>query len=208
MAKYIVEFICTFFLVFTIGMCVLDPGAGNLAPVGIGMMLVALVFAGGHISGAHYNPAVTLALSVRGRCAWAHVPGYIISTLAAGLAGAALVLWFKGNPEAVPLVLDLKKALAAEFLFTFALAFVILNVATAKGTAGNSFYGLAIGMTVLGGAYAVGGVSGGSFNPAVSLALVVLGKLTIKQMIAYVAVQLFAGAVAGVLFKVLNPQDK
>jgi len=208
MAKYITEFICTFFLVFTIGMCVLDPGAGNLAPLAIGMVLVAMVFAGGHISGAHYNPAVTLALSVRGRCAWAHLPGYFIATLAAGLVGAALVLWFKGFPDAVPLVLDLKKALAAEFLFTFALAFVILNVATAKGTSGNSFYGLAIGITVLAGAYAVGGVSGGSFNPAVSLALVVLGKLTIVQMAAYIAVQLVAGAVAGVVFKALNPQDQ
>ena len=100
------------------------------------------------------------------------------------------------------------KALAAEFLFTFALVSVILNVATAKGTEGNSFYGFAIGFTVLAGAYAVGGISGGSFNPAVTLALLLFGKLSATQLIAYIITQIIAGIAAGVVFKIVNPDDK
>lgn len=208
MAKYIVEFIGAFFLVFTIGMCVLDPGAGNMAPVAIGMVLAVMIFSGGHVSGGHYNPAVTTAVTVRGKSPWPALPGYFIGQLLAGFVAAYLVLWFKGNPAGVPLTIDLTKALAAEFIFTFALTNTVLNVATAKGTAGNSFYGLAIGLTVLVGAYAVGGVSGGAFNPAVTLALVVMGKLTMAQFAAYVAVQLVAGAAAGVLFRSLHPTDR
>jgi len=208
MKKYIIEFIGTFFLVLTIGMTVLDPGAGPLAPLAIGSVLAIMIFSGGHVSGAHYNPAVTTAVTIRGRSAISDIPGYMIAQLAAGAAAALLVLWFKGNPEPSPLAIDLPKALLAEFLFTFALANTVINVATAKGTSGNSFYGLAIGFTVLAGAYAVGGISGGSFNPAVSLALVLFGKLSIPQMVAYIVVQLAAGASAGMLFKFINPEDK
>ncbi len=207
MAKYVVEFIGAFFLVFTIGMCVIEPGAGHLAPLAIGMVLAVMIFAGGHISGGHYNPAVTTAVTVRGKSPMASLPGYFVAQLAAGFVATILVLWFKGRPEIALMPVDLPQALAAEFIFTFALANTVLNVATAKGTAGNSFYGLAIGMTVLAGAYAVGGVSGGAFNPAVTLGLVVMGKLTVSQMIAYIVVQLAAGAVAGMVFRALNPQD-
>lgn len=208
MAKYIVEFIGAFFLVFTIGMCVLEPGAGAMAPLAIGLVLAVMIFSGGHISGGHYNPAVTTAVTVRGKSPLAALPGYFIAQLIAGAAASALALWFKGHPAPVPLAIDLPKALAAEFLFTFALTNTVLNVATAKGTSGNSFYGLAIGTTVLAGAYAVGGVSGGSFNPAVTLGLFFMGKLGVAHVLAYVVTQLVAGIAAGALFRALNPDDK
>lgn len=207
MAKYIVEFIGTFFLVFTVGMCVLDPGAGHMAPVAIGLVLAVMIFSGGHVSGGHYNPAVTTAVTVRGKSPFSALPGYFISQVAAGAVASFAVLWFKGNPASAPLAVDLPKALAAEFIFTFALTNTVLNVATAKGTAGNSFYGLAIGATVLAGAYAVGSVSGGAFNPAVAAGLLVMGKLGVGTVLAYVGTQLVAGIAAGALFRALNPGD-
>jgi aquaporin Z len=208
MRKYLVEFIGAFFLVFTIGMCVLEPGAGVLAPLAIGSVLAIMIFSGGHVSGAHYNPAVTTGVTVRGRASVSDLAGYFIAQLTAGAAAASLAMWFKGCPANEPFTLDLTKALLAEFLFTFALANTVINVATAKGTAGNSFYGLAIGFTVLAGAYAVGDVSGGAFNPAVTLALAIFGKLTTTQMAAYIVVQLAAGAAAGLLFRTINPDDR
>src|ERR1035438_6891434 len=98
MKKYLVEFIGTFFLVLTVGMCVIDPGAGALAPLAIGSAVMLMVYAGGHVSGCHYNPAVTLAVWLRGRCPSCDVPGYWISQIAGAFAAAALALFLKGNP--------------------------------------------------------------------------------------------------------------
>ena len=98
MKKYLVEFIGTFFLVLTIGMTVIDPGAGNLAPLAIGSALMIMIYAGGHVSGAHYNPAVTLAVWLRGRCATADVPFYFIAQVLGATAAAFVVLYLKGNP--------------------------------------------------------------------------------------------------------------
>ena len=103
---------------------------------------------------------------------------------------------------------DVTKALLAEFLFTFALAYVVLNVATAKANAGNSFYGLAIGFTVAAGAVAVGPISGAVFNPAVGLAGTTLGMLTGTTAVIYLIGQALAGVAAGIAFRVLNPEDK
>jgi aquaporin Z len=150
MKKYLVEFIGTFFLVFTVGSTVIAPGAGPLAPLAIGASLMVMVFAGGHISGGHYNPAVTLAVWIRGKCDTKDVVPYWIAQIAAALVAAWIVGKIKMPGAAQPLVLaSWKPAFVAEFLFTFALCWVVLNVATSKGTAGNSFYGLAIGMTVM-----------------------------------------------------------
>lgn len=208
MKKYLIEFIGAFFLVLTIGMTTIEPGAGNLAPLAIGSVLAVMIFAGGHVSGAHYNPAVSIAVAVRGKCTPPDFAAYVVAQLIAGAAASALVLWFKGMPEIAALSVDLPKALAAEFLFTFALANTVINVATAKGTSGNSFYGFAIGFTVLAGAYAVGGISGGSFNPAVSVALLMLGKLPASTMLMYIVVELAAGAAAGMLYRALHPEDR
>jgi aquaporin Z len=103
---------------------------------------------------------------------------------------------------------DVPRALTAEFLFTFALAYVVLNVATSKRTSGNSYYGLAIGFTVLTGAFAVGDISGGAFNPAVAVGITVLGLSTWANIWIYLVACFAGAAVAAMLFKMLYPDDK
>lgn len=208
--KYLVEFIGTFFLVTTIGMTVIDPGgAGNLAPLAIGSVLMVMIYAGGHVSGAHYNPAVTLAVFLRGRCPAKDVPGYIASQVAGAAAAAGLVLFLKNSPgAATPKELNVVRAFVAEFVFTFALCYIVLNVATSKKTSGNSNYGLAIGFTVLAGAFAVGPISGGVFNPAVAVGITVMGLSSVANIWIYLAANFAASVVAATVFKLINPDDK
>ena len=208
MKKYLVEFIGTFFLVLTVGMCVIDPSAGNLAPLAIGSALMIMVYAGGHVSGGHYNPAVTLAVWLRGRCPAADVPAYWISQILGALAASGVVLFLKGDSVATPGELKIAPALLAELAGTFALAYVVLNVATAKATSGNSFYGLAIGFTVTTMAFALGGVSGGAFNPAVATGITVMHLEKAANIWIYLVANLGGGALAAAAFKFINPEDK
>ena len=207
MNKYVTEFIGTFFLVLTIGCTVILGGAGVIPPLAIGAALMVMVYAGGHISGAHYNPAVTLAVWMRGRCAAKDVLPYWVFQLAgAGLAAQAVR--FLGRGAAVSAIQPhLGPALLAEFMFTFALAYVVLNVATAKGTSNHSFYGLAIGMTVMAGAFAVGGISGGVFNPAVALGITVMGISPWSNLWIYLVANFAGAAVAAAMFRWANPGD-
>jgi aquaporin Z len=206
--KCLVELIGTFFLVLTIGCTVLKPGdAGALAPLAIGSALMVMIFAGGHVSGAHYNPAVTLAVFLRGKCPAADVGPYMVSQVVGAAAAAVIVLFIKGNPTVVPGDPSVVPALLAEFLYTFALAYVVLNVATAKGTAGNSFYGLAIGFTVLAGAFAVGPISGGVFNPAVAVGITIMGLSPVANIWIYLLANFAGGAVAAVAFKFIHGED-
>jgi aquaporin Z len=204
--KLVVEFIGTFFLVFTVGMAVIDPGAGAMAPLAIGAVLMVMIFAGGHISGGHFNPAVTLGVLLRGKTTINDAVGYWVVQVAAAVVAWIAVTIMKPAMPAEPLLgsLDLVPALLAEFLFTFALVYVVLNVATAKGTDGNSFYGLAIGFTVLAGAYAVGGISGGAFNPAVAIGLCTLGVVAWGSIWIYLVAGFAGGAAAAVVFKAAN----
>ena len=161
MKNYITEFIGTFFLVLSIGL------TGN--PLAIGVMLMVMVYMGGHISGAHYNPAVSIAMIFRGLLTTKEAINYIVSQLAGAFLAAFFIQWLAGSvmevePSNTASVLQI---LTVEFLFTFALVLVILNVATNPKTEGNSYYGLAIGFTVMAGAFAGGGISGGAYNPAV-----------------------------------------
>jgi aquaporin Z len=206
--KYVYEFIGTFFLVLTIGMVVLEPAAPlGFAPIAIGSVLAVMIFAGGHISGAHYNPAVSLAVFVRGKISMPDMLIYWGVQLVAGAVAGFLVLFLKGSPPVTAVPFNAVPILVAEFLFTFALCFVVLNVATAKGTEGNSFYGLAIGFTVLAGAYAVGTISGGAFNPAVVLGGTVMGFFGLTTFWAYLIPQLAGAAVAALVFKQAHPGE-
>ena len=206
MKKYLVEFIGTFFLVFTVGMAV--RGHADLAPLAIGASLMVMIFAGGHVSGGHFNPAVTLAVFVRGKCDPKDVVPYWVAQFAAGLVAALVVTFlFGGKPAGGPALHGTVPSVIVEFLFTFALAWVVLNVATAKGTSGNSFYGLAIGMTVMTGAVAVGGVSGGAFNPAVGLGVFTMGLESAKQLGLYLGSDLAGGLVAALAYKAVNGAD-
>jgi aquaporin Z len=204
--KLVVEFIGTFFLVFTVGMA--SANAGNLAPLAIGSVLMVMVFAGGHVSGAHYNPAVSTAILVRGKMSQDEYGPYIVAqVLAAIVAGVAIIiLGFDFGTAAK--VAGAGKMLIVEFLFTFALAYVVLNVATASGTEGNSFYGLAIGFTVTAGAYAVGAVSGAAFNPAVAVGAMVMGLLSWGDIWIYLLANLLGGAAAGAVFLYTQPGEK
>jgi len=210
MKKYLVEFIGTFFLVLTIGMTVIAPDVGALAPLAIGSALMIMVYAGGHVSGGHYNPAVTLAVWLRGRCASADVLPYWISQILGALAAGSLTLYLKGCPcsHLTPGDVNIGPAFIAEFVGTFALAYVVLNVATAKATAGNSNYGLAIGFTVMVMAFALGGISGGAFNPAVAVGITEMHLEKSANLWIYLVANFAAGTLAALTFKFTHPEDK
>jgi aquaporin Z len=206
MNKYIAEFIGTFFLVLTIGCTGIGASAGVIAPLAIGAALMVMVFAGGHISGAHYNPAVTLGVLIRGKLKAADViPYWIAQCVAAGVAAIVVCKILRAGVAVTPIAPKLGPALLAEFLFTFALVYVVLNAATAEGTSGNSFYGLAIGMTVMTGAFAVGDISGGAFNPAVAIGISILGISTWNNIWIYLVADFAAGAAAAIVFNLINP---
>lgn len=209
MKKLIVEFIGTFFLVLTIGLNVIGatPQSALFAPIAIGTVLAVMIFAGGHVSGGHYNPAVSLAAFLRGRLSAAELPGYWIVQVAGGLLAGSAACWLKGCPVLTPGEIQTGPALLAEFLFTFALASTVLNVATAKATAGNSFYGWAIGSTVLVGAYSVGSISGGAFNPAVAIALCSIKLFAWSNLWIYLVANLAGGIAAAVVFKITHRDD-
>jgi aquaporin Z len=208
MNKYLTEFIGTFFLVLTIGCTVIPGAAGVIPPLAIGSALMVMIFAGGHVSGAHYNPAVTLGVWLRGKCSTADVLPYWVAQVVAAIAASVTAMFLVGSSSAVPLIPVVGRAFLAEFLFTFALVYVVLNTATAKGTSGNSFYGLAIGFTVLTGAFAVGGVSGGAFNPAVAVGLAVMGLVSTASIWIHIVADLAGAAAAAMVFKTINPDDK
>lgn len=205
--KYVYEFIGTFFLVLTVGMAVLDPnGIALWAPLAIGSALAVMVFAGGHVSGGHYNPAVSLAAFLRKKLSLNDLGLYWIAQLAAGAVAAYVTIYFKDGRAATPLQPDVLKALLAEFLFTFALCYVVLNVATTRATAGNSYFGWAIGFTVLVGAYAVGAISNGAFNPAVALGITILNMSVWSNIWIYVVANLLGGAAAALVVNAANPE--
>lgn len=201
--KLIVEAIGTFFLVFTIGLIVTAPAPVALAPLVIGSMLMVMVYAGGHISGAHYNPAVTLAVFIRGKATVQEMLGYWVAQFLAAAAAGALASIFLTMPVG-PATPDVGPALIAEFMFTFALAYVVLNVATTRGTEGNSYYGLAIGFTVMAGAFTVGPISGAAFNPAVALGVTVLGLSGFENLWIFLVANFAGAAVAALLFNALD----
>jgi aquaporin Z len=200
MRKYITEFIGTFFLVLVIGV------TGD--PVAISAALLVMIYAGGHISGAHYNPAVTVAVLIRGRITAADSLIYIVCQLAGAIIAALVVGVFIEIPEKAVQELNTTRALLAEGLGTFALAYVVLNVATARGNAGNNFYGLAIGFTVLAMALTFGKYSGGAFNPAVAAGALVMKAFAIGNIWIYLA-GCFGGAIlAAIVFRFTNEEDK
>ena len=209
MNRYVTELIGTYFLVLTIGLT----GLGNtpFAPLAIGSALMAMVYMGGHISGAHYNPAVSLAILMRGKMESRDFVPYMIAQVFGAILAAGTVLLILGSPFAPAPAADagLPAVLASEFVFTFALALVVLHVATADDTAGNDYYGLAIGFTVMVGAFAVGPVSGGAFNPAVGVGPILIdtiaGEGSLANLWIYLAAPFLGGAAAAMVFKVQSP---
>ncbi|GAA4478646.1 MIP/aquaporin family protein [Microbacterium panaciterrae] len=198
------EAISTFLFVFSIIGAVNSKSA--LTPLAIGLALTVLVYAAGHISGAHLNPAVSLGALIRGAIGASAFVAYIIAQFVGG-ALAALVSFAVWPRAAESMKIDLGPAFLVEALVTLALVWVVLNVATSKDNANNSFYGLAIGGTVFVGAVAVGGISGGGFNPAVGLGLAISGQFGWSNLWLYIVAPLVGAAIAAVLFRVLNSDD-
>ena len=207
MKKYVVEFIGTFFLVLTVGSVVVPPGAGALAPLPVGLVLMAMIFAGAPISGGHFNPAVTIAVWIRGKCPSVDVLPYWCAQLLAAVAAAWVVHFFKPPGSATTFAIGPKAALLAEFLFTFAVAWVVLNTQTARATGGNSFYGLAVGMTVAAGGFVAGGISISAFNPAVALGVTLMGMLAWKNIWVFLVANFAGGIVAAYTFKLLADDE-
>jgi aquaporin Z len=205
--KLMVEFIGMFLFVFTVGMATNKAGAGALAPLAIGSVLMVIVFAGGHVSGGHFNPAVSTGVLMRGRMAVNEFVAYVAIQFAAAVL-AGLVVRYVGGREAHTHVASAGKMLLAEFIFTFALVWVVLHVATARGTEGNSFYGLAIGFTVVAGAFAVGGSSGGAFNPAIAVGAMVTGLFEWSKIWIYLLADFGGAAAAALAFFYVLPAEK
>lgn len=193
--KYMYEFIGTFFLILTVGLA-----TGITAPLAIGSILAVMVFAGGHISGAHYNPAVSLAVFIRGKLTLMDMFAYWAVQFAAGIIAAFLVIYMRGDIVTAQVEPNIAKAFIGEFLFTFALCFVVLNVATDKHTENNSYFGLAIGFTVLAGAYAVGTISGGAFNPAVAVGITIMKLSHLHNLWMFFVANLAGAATAAFAF--------
>ncbi len=209
MNKYFTEFIGTMFLVLVIGIAAIGGQAGAMAPFAIGSILFVMIYAGAHISGAHYNPAVTFAVLIRKRIAINEAIVYWIAQFGGAMAAWAIVTFvFDIEGPGTSAVKSVAEGLAAEILGTFALAYVVLNTATAKRNTGNSFYGLAIGFTVLACAFTFGGYSGGAFNPAVAIGASLMKGFVWADLWIYL-VGAFGGALlAALVFNMNNPDDK
>ena len=206
MKSYLTEAIGTFFLVLTVGMCV--NGGVAMAPLAIGSALMIMVYAGGPISGGHYNPSVSFAAWIRGALPTKELLPYWAAQFAGALVAGYLIYALSGSALHVApgAGVSWMRALTAEVLFSFALSYVVLHTATSKAVAGNSYFGLAIGFTVMTGAFAVGGISGGAFNPAVGLGPaimeLVLGGSPTPMAWIYAAGPLLGAAGAGYAYKV------
>jgi aquaporin Z len=206
MKNYLTELIGTFFLVLTIGLTVL--AETPFAPLAIGASLMIMVYMGGHVSGGHYNPAVSLAVMIRGRLQPGEYIPYILSQMIGALVASLAVLAILGRTfaPAPGKTASVAGALLVEILYTFALCLVVLQSATSKGTQGNSFYGLAIGFTVTVGAFAGGSVSGGAFNPAVGIGPIIVNGLagggSFGDLWLYIIGPLVGGGLAAAAFKV------
>lgn len=207
MKKYIAEFLGVFFLILTIGLTV-NSVTGIMAPVAIGCVLIVMIYACFHISGAHFNPAVTIAVLIRKKIALGEAIPYILFQLLGAVAGSYLVIFFNSDKPATEIMpLPITKSIVAEIVGTFVLVFVILNVATSKATAGNNYFGLAIGLTVTAMAYSLGSISGGAFNPAVALATSLMKMTAWYDIWIFLVGNLSGAIVAALLFNFLNGSE-
>lgn len=206
--KMVVEFIGTMLLVCTIGLVTTGFGSSSVvAPIAVGAILIALVYAGGHVSGAHYNPAVTLASVLRGNFSWMEAVGYWVAQLAGSVVGGLVVCSQKGCGNATPFAVPIP-VIIAEALFTFALVWVVLNVATTPKNSGNGFYGIAIGSTVIAGAYAVGSISGGAFNPAVAVGLGVMNLIDFGSIWMHLVGEIFGAVLATFTYTFVSGKEQ
>ena len=202
--KLIAEFIGTLFLVTAALL-----GGGSVPGLAPAAALCLCIYAMGHISGGHYNPAVSLGVFLRGRMSQREMIEYFCAQFAAAIVAWVIFRILSGAPPEgykAP-ELDFGKAILAEFLFTFLLVSTVLHVATTKALAGNQFYGAAIGLCVIAGASAVGSISGGAFNPAVGLGIAISGTKALSSIAVYLLGCFGGGAVAAIVFRIMLPGE-
>ena len=177
--KLFIELFGTYFLVLIIGL-----SSGNALAVGFG--LIVLVYCGAHISGAHYNPVVTLAMLIQKEISVTDSFKYFFSQILGSTLASLTIYLMNTNMQVQPVLGDsIYPIFFSEIIFTFLLVFVILNVATHPNLKGNSFYGIAIGLTVMVGIFSVGPISGAVFNPAVSLGPSIIDAITSEGVSHY-----------------------
>ncbi|CUI15569.1 aquaporin 9, putative [Bodo saltans] len=168
-SELVAEFVGTFLFVLTITLATI--GIGSLAPLAIGFMLMAMVFTFGYISGGHFNPAITFATFITRHTPLRKLIRYVIVQVLAGIMSTLYASAIVGLDVPVPTtdtnIVAVWQSLLSELVYTFALACVVLHVAYSRQRT-NSFYGFAIGMTLMAAAFSVGGFTGGAFNPAVA----------------------------------------
>lgn len=205
MKALLTETIGTFFLVLTYGLTVNHDA--SLAALAIGMVLMVMVYAGLPYSGAHYNPAVSLAHVITGALPRGRLAGYVGAQFLGSIVASLLVYKMVGVPTQVephPQA-SLIKVFVGEIVATFALAYVVLHVNTGKGRAGNSYYGLAIGATVAALAVAIGPITGGAFNPALgfgsAISELMIGSGFFSESWLYLAGPFTGAAVAALVFR-------
>jgi len=210
-AKLLSEFLGTYILVLTVGLNVLSGSAAGAFSIAASLM--CMIFALGSVSGAHFNPAVTTAIVCRGGCSPADAAQFVVAQLAGGIfAGFTYAALMNGETFGLkPDGYKWSQAIVAEFVFTFVLAFVVLSVATVKpGRVLSEYFGFAIGMCVTVGGCAIGKVSGGSLNPAVSFGISVSHMVNGGGLIAaviYTLVEVVAGAAAAGVFMLTQPSE-
>ena len=208
MRKYLTEFIGTFFLVLTV---LLSVHYNSMPGIAIGAILMVMVYMGGPISGGHYNPGVSLGVALRGKLSYGDMIAYWISQLV-GAVCAVLIGWlFVGHTD-VPGIKAFSggavlSAVIAEFVFSFALVLTVLTTATSVKSAGNSYFGLAIGFTVGAGIFAVGALTGAAFNSAVGVGVCMFGLSAGANLWVYIVANLLGGAVAAGAFRFMSPED-
>jgi aquaporin Z len=210
MQKYVTEFIGTFFLNLVIVLAC-NNGTGNLAPIAYSCVLVAMIYAGGHLSKAHYNPAVSIAFLILGIIDKKDFPFYLIAQFIASFFGAAVAIFLLHSTKSLEIISrvnDPISTIIAELLGTFALVWTILNVTTTKANSGNSHYGIAIGFAVLGLAYALGPISGSTFNPAVAVGLCTAGMSSFGDLWLYFVGNILGAAAAATVFSLVYGREE
>jgi len=204
----LMELLGTAILVFTIQV---TAGLGSTgAPFAIAAIFITLVFAGGPISGAHYNPAITLAVKLRGKCSFQDLIEFWIAQVLGGFLGALLGGIMTGTFTTIGVGegFNFTQAMLAELIFTFVLCFVVLGVTTSNKATDNHYYGLAIGLVLLSGNVAVGPISGGAFNPGVALGLsFATGLNSFGYAISVVIANLVGGILSSFFFFLVAPDQ-